>query len=135
MRKITSSDILNEKISELEYLQEFELNELKLSLERNYNNLQPSNIIKRTYYELKEDKLFKEELLGTGINILIGEITNKMFVGNSTNKIRQTLGRILELVVVKIVSKNNVEIQEAASGLIQSIFKPDEETEEKSTPE
>ncbi len=135
MRKITSSDILNEKISELECLHEFELNELKLSLERNYNNLQPSNIIKRTYHELKEDKLFKEELLGTGINILIGEITNKIFVGNSTNKIRQTLGRVLELAVVKIVSKNNVEIQEAASGLIQSIFKPDVEPEEESTPE
>jgi hypothetical protein len=135
MRKITSSDILNEKISELECLHEFELNELKLSLERNYNNLQPSNIIKRTYHELKEDKLFKEELLGTGINILIGEITNKIFVGNSTNKIRQTLGRVLELAVVKIVSKNNVEIQEAASGLIQSIFKPDIESEEESTPE
>jgi hypothetical protein len=135
MRKITSSDILNEKISELEYLQEFELNELKLSLERNYNNLQPSNIIKRTYHELKEDKLFKEELLGTGINILIGEITNKIFVGDSTNKIRQTLGRILELVVVKIVSKNNIEIQEAASGLIQSIFKPDAESEEKTNTE
>jgi hypothetical protein len=130
MKKIKPSDALIEKILELEYQQQFELNEVKLSLERNYNNLQPSNIIKRTYHELKEDNLFKEELLGTGINILIGEITNKMFVGDSTNKIRQTIGRILELVVVKIVSKNNLEIQEAASGLIQTIFKPDKDSDE-----
>jgi hypothetical protein len=121
MQNITSTEKLKEAIQILEEEYYVKEQELRKQLFVTYSSLKPFNILKNTLKEITSPTLI-EEISGSGIGLIGGFLSRKIFVGTSGNVIRKVLGSLLQLGVTAVVSQNSGIIQSAGMSLIQRLI-------------
>lgn len=112
MQKISSSEELREAIQLLEIQNDISGKVLKNQLVLAYSSLKPIYALKNTLHENSSPSIL-DEISGTGIGLIGGFLSKKIFVGTSGNKIRNLIGSVLQLGVTTVVAQN--------SGLILSL--------------
>jgi hypothetical protein len=121
MQNITSTEKLKEAIQILEEEYYVKEQELRKQLFVTYSSLKPFNILKNTLKEITSPTLI-EEISGSGIGLIGGFLSRKIFVGTSGNVIRKVLGSLLQLGVTAVVSQNSGIIHSAGMSLIQRLI-------------
>jgi hypothetical protein len=121
MQQISSSVELKRAIHLLEEEHFIKEQELRKQFFVAYTSLKPLNILKNTLREISSPSIM-EEISGTGIGMIGGFLSRKIFVGTSGNVIRKLLGSLLQLGVTAVVSQNSGIIQTAGMSLIQSLI-------------
>jgi hypothetical protein len=121
MQKISSSEELKKAIHLLEEEHQFKELVLRKQLFLTYTSLKPSNILKNTLKEITSPSLM-EEFSGTGMGLIGGFLSKKIFVGTSGNAIRKLIGSVLQLGVTAVVAQNSGLIQSAGMSLIQNLI-------------
>lgn len=94
---------------------------LKEQLIVTYGSLKPLNILKNTLREISSPSLM-EEISGTGIGLIGGFLSRKIFVGTSGNMIKKLIGSVVQLGVTTVVTQNSGLIQSAGSALFQYLI-------------
>ena len=118
MQKISSAADLKTAIQDLETENKINGKIFRDQLFITYLSLKPLNIIKSTLQGISAPTL-TEEISGTGIGLLGGFLSRKIFVGTSGNTIRKLIGSALQLGVTAVVSQNSGVIQSAAISLVK----------------
>jgi hypothetical protein len=121
MQKISSSEELKKAIHLLEEEHQFKELVLRKQLILTYTSLKPSNILKNTLKEITSPSLV-DEFSGTGMGLVSGFLSKKIFVGTSGNAIRKLIGSVLQLGVTAVVAQNSGLIQSAGMSLIQNLI-------------
>lgn len=118
MQSISSSEELKKAIHLLEEEHSIKEQLLRKQLFDTYTSLKPLNILKNTLKEFTSPTLM-DEISGTGIGMVGGFLSRKIFVGTSGNVIRKIIGSLIQLGITTVVSQNSGLIQSAGMSLIQ----------------
>jgi hypothetical protein len=122
MQNIQSSAELKREIIILEEEQFNSEQVLRRQLFVTYTSLKPINILKNTIKDISSPSLM-DDISGTGIGMIGGFLSRKIFVGTSGNVIRKLIGGVLQLGVTAVVAQNSGIIQTAGISLIQRLIR------------
>lgn len=110
MRKMKThknqSQILEEKIINLEKKRNENLKELKIQFDSTYHELKPSRLLIRALTDIKEEPQVKGHLFESLISITVGYLSKKLWVGNSDSIVKNIFGYVVQYVTTRIISKN-----------------------------
>lgn len=126
MEKITTVADLRNAIQQLEYKQTNEWTLLKAEVLNVSENLKPLNLIKNTFKEATSSSEFKDSLLGSTVGLAAGYLSKSLFVGASTNPIKNVLGGLIQLGISTIVAKNPETIKMLADSALSLLNKKQE---------
>lgn len=99
------SQILEEKIINLEKERIENLKRLKIQFHSTYQELRPSSLLIRVLNDIKKEPLLKGHLFESLISITGGYLSKKMWVGNSHSIVKNLVGYVLQYLTTKIILK------------------------------
>lgn len=99
------SQILEEKIINLERKRKENLELLRIQWHSTYQELRPSRLLIRVFNDIKEEPQIKSHLFGSLISISGGYLSKKIWVGNSHSKFKILFGNAVQYVTTKIILK------------------------------
>lgn len=123
MQPITNSAELKEAILFLEAEQSEKGQALKQQFRLTYESLKPINIIRGALHELTESPGGVNNILGTGMGLLTGFLSKKIFVGTSGNLLRKLIGSFLQFGVSNLVANHPGTIKNLGQFVIQQILR------------
>lgn len=106
METIYNIETLNQRIQLLENRQDEEWCAIKDEIDDIKENLKPLNIIRNTIEEINETVGFKGNIAQSAISIGIGYLAKKIVIGKTDSAFKNIFGTLLQLVVTKLVSKD-----------------------------
>jgi hypothetical protein len=133
MQNISSTEELKKAINLLEEEHFIKEQDFRRQLFITYTSLRPVNILKSTLMEISSPSIL-EEVSGTGMGLIGGFLSRKIFVGTSGNAIRKLLGSVLQLGVTALVTQNSGIIQSAGMSLIQRLINSRQKSTVRMTP-
>ncbi len=80
-----------------------------------YESLKPINLLKSTVKDFFSTSLLVEKSVNATIGIVVGSISQKLFVGTSESSFRQLIGKFLQLAVSNFVVQNPEMIKSVGS--------------------
>lgn len=99
------SQILEEKIINLEKIRNENLRTLKAQFESTYKELRPSRLLIRGLNDIKKEPQIKSHLFESLISITGGYLSKKLWIGNSHSKVKNLFGFVVQYVTTKIILK------------------------------
>jgi hypothetical protein len=106
MQTISNSDALKESIMILEAEQSLKGQALKQQFLLTYESLKPINLIRGAIHEFTESPSGIDNIFGTGVGLLTGFLSKKVFVGTSLNLFRKLIGSFLQFGVANLVANH-----------------------------
>ena len=95
---------------------------LKEQLLLTYDSLKPANLIRSTLKEVTSSPFLVGNLAGTVIGLTTGYLSNKVVIGSSASLLRKLFGRILQVGVTRIISKNSGVIELYGKSIFKHLF-------------
>ncbi|OFX74949.1 MAG: hypothetical protein A2X12_06925 [Bacteroidetes bacterium GWE2_29_8] len=123
MQNINSITELSNAIKLLEIEQLNKKLLLKDQLRNVHESLRPINIIKSTINDITTSPYLLDNILATGIGLVTGYFSNKIFVGSSGNLQKKLLGSILQFGVTNVIAQNPDAIKSLSRIIFHMIFK------------
>ena len=99
------SQILQEKITNLEKKRTENLERVKIQFNSTYQELKPSRLLIRIFKDIKEEPQLRSHLFESIISITGGFLSKKIWVGNSHSKFKNLFGYAMQYVTTKIILK------------------------------
>jgi len=122
MSTINNAETLKEAILLMEAEQTLNGQILKEQFRLTYESLKPINIIKEAMHDFSESPDGISNIMGTGMGLLTGFLSKKVFVGNSGNIFRKLIGSFLQFGVTNAVANHSDAIKKAAKLIFQQIL-------------
>jgi hypothetical protein len=119
MQKIASVAELKNAIQLLEVEQADKGQLLKEEFFLTYESLKPVNLIRRTVNDIASSPYLIENILGTGMGLVSGFLSKKIFIGASGNKLRHLFGHVLQFGVTNFVALHPGAIKTIGWSIIQ----------------
>jgi hypothetical protein len=134
MQTISNSDALKQSILILEEEQAVKGQALKQQFLLTYESLKPINIIRSAVHEFTESPGGIDNIMGTGVGLLTGFLSKKVFVGTSGNLFRKLIGSFLQFGVSNLVANHPDSIKSVGQFIFNKFrrskeHKPGEEEE------
>jgi len=114
---ISSMTRLEERILELEKLQERQMAELKMTAMGISESFSPSNMIRTALKDVVQSPDIRSAAINTAIGIGAGILGRKLVVGNSGNMFKKITGTAVQFLVTNLVRKKIPEMQKKTSGM------------------
>ena len=92
MQKISPANRLKYEIERLEELQSIQGRQLKEQFYMTYESLKPINLLKNTLKDISNSPYLIDNIIGTGMGMVSGFLTKKIFVGVSGSMFRKLIG-------------------------------------------
>lgn len=118
MKSKNQTDLLDEKILELEAKRDHELYLLKEQFHEAYESIKPVNIIKNAIHEVVTSPDMKNNVAGNALSLGVGFLSKKILVGKSHNPIKRFLGNLFQFAITNVVAKHSDSIISEGSGLL-----------------
>jgi hypothetical protein len=115
------TELLKERISQLELQQTEEGLLLKEQFNTTYESLKPLNLIKNAFKDFTSSPETKSDLVNAVVGIATGFLTNRLLIGSSTGIIKKVGALVLELGLVKVLAQNSDKIGAKASEWIKTL--------------
>jgi hypothetical protein len=131
MQNITTVTGLKDAIKVLEAQQTEKGRLLKEQLVLTYESLKPVNILKSTLKELFSGSHLMEDISETSFGMAIGYLIKKLFIRESSGKIRRILGSVFQLGISKLVAQKAEYIRAIGQVIIQHLFSKTEHNHQK----
>jgi hypothetical protein len=122
MENITSIDGLKNAIQLLEVEKAEKLKRLKEQGRLTVEILKPSNLIKSVVKDIISSPHLLDNMLDTGVGLVTGFLSKKIFIGSSANIFRKLFGSVLQLGVTSVATQNSDFIKSFGRFLYQRIF-------------
>lgn len=122
---ITNQEQLREAIAELELRRTAQSAEVHTEFWTVYENLKPVNLIKNTLKEAVRSPEITGGVVHAALGMATGMITRKLFVGSSSNPVRNVLGTLLMFGVRRMISQNQPLMNAIGNG-IRNLTSPKE---------
>jgi hypothetical protein len=87
----------------------------------------PVNLIKSALQEVTTSPDMKDAVVNSLTGITAGFFTKKLFVGSSTNPLKQMFGTIIQFATASIVSKHVVDIRTIGHNIVSRLLKSKED--------
>jgi hypothetical protein len=126
MRSENSILDLKNAILLLESEQDIKGKALKEQLSLVYESFKPVNLITGTLNDIAKSPFLIDNMIGTGIGLVSGFLTKKVFVGSSGSLIRKFLGSILQFGVTNVVAQHSDNIKSIGQLLFQKLIQKKE---------
>ena len=114
---ISSMTRLEERILELEKLQDQQTAELKMSAMGAIESFSPSNMIRTALRDVVQSPDIRSAAINTAIGMGAGFLGRKLVVGHSGNMFKKITGTAVQFLVANFVRKRIPEIQKKTSGM------------------
>ena len=119
---------LDEAIARLELIKAEQKTALQIQYHQSMKSLNPLNIIKHKFSEIKEDVMgpgeTRSSILGFMGNLALSFLTKKLFIGKSNSKIKKLLGGLIETSSFGFLQSRADEIKAWATSIYHNIFEP-----------
>jgi hypothetical protein len=122
MENITSTDGLKNAIQLLEVEQAEKLQRLKEQSRLTVEILRPANLLKSAVKDIISSPHLLDNMLDTGVGLVTGFISKKIFIGTSANIFRKLFGSVLQLGVTSVATQNSDFIKSFGRFVFQRIF-------------
>jgi hypothetical protein len=135
MAKLSSTDLLNEKIRLLEIKQADEAKLLKEQLYLTYDGLKPINLLKNSAKEYATSAELRETILESSIILISGLISKKLISLTKGGPLLKLLASFLQLGSITFLTKYSDKIQEFILKLIERFTASAKEDQQEEKPE
>ena len=125
MKTKNETDLLNELIIATKKKRAYELELIKNQLHETCESLKPSNLIKNVFHEVTNSPEINNTLTNSAIGLGAGSFFKNLFIGNSNNFGKKTLGTLIQFSVANIVIKHLDEIKLIANHVLNKISESD----------
>jgi hypothetical protein len=122
MENITSTDRLKNAIQLLEVEQAEKLQRLKEQSRLTVEILRPANLIKSAVKDIVSSPHLLDNVLDTGVGLVTGVLTKRIFIGSSVNIVRKLVGSVLQLGVTSVATQNSDFIRSFGRFAFHKIF-------------
>jgi len=122
MQKKDSAEELKNTIRLVQVTQSENRVLLKEQLLLTYDSIKPSSLIRSTLKEVTSSPFLVGNLAGTVIGLTTGYLSNKVVIGSSASLLRKLFGRILQVGVTRIISKNSGVIELYGKSIFKHLF-------------
>lgn len=122
MIEITSREDLKQAIRVLETRHANEGKLLKEQLNATVESLKPSRLVKDILHDVTTSPELKGGIVNSSLGLIAGFLSKKILVGSSHNPIKQFIGKLLQMGVTNLVTKNAEGIKSAGSRLANGVF-------------
>jgi hypothetical protein len=122
MQKKDSAEELKNNIRLVQVTQSENRVLLKEQLLLTYDSIKPSSLIRSTLKEVTSSPFLVGNLAGTVIGLTTGYLSNKVVIGSSASLLRKLFGRILQVGVTRIISKNSGVIELYGKSIFKHLF-------------
>jgi hypothetical protein len=122
MKSKTPIALFQERILQLETVQESEYNALQGQFHEITEKLKPGNIIKNTFHNAIAAPESHNALIDNILGIATGFLSRRFLFGASTNPVKKMAGNILQFGISNIVYKNSSVIKAIGGAILQKIF-------------
>jgi hypothetical protein len=122
MQNITTVTGLKDAIKALETEQTEKGRLLKEQLVLTYESLKPINILRNTLKDLFTGSHIMEDISGTTFGMVIGYLIKKLFIRESSGKIRRILASVFQLGITKLIAQKAEYIRDVGQVIIQHLF-------------
>jgi hypothetical protein len=119
-------DNLKEAISLLKKKQSVELRLLKNQIDKVHESIKPVNLIKNAFHQVASAPDIKNNILGNIIGLASGYVSKRIFIGGSHNPITHIVGKLLQIGITNVTSKNADTIKSIGEKVAQFVFKKSE---------
>jgi hypothetical protein len=106
MGNINSVVTLQNAIQLLEVEQADKRQLLKEQFYLTYESLKPVNLLKRTLNDIATSPFLIDNILNTGMGLVSGWLSKKVFIGTSGNLFRKLMGSVLQFGITKIIAQH-----------------------------
>ena len=114
---VSSITSLEERILELEKLQDQQIAELKMSAMSIVESFSPSNMIRTALRDVVQSPDIRSAAINTAIGMGAGFLGRKLVVGNSGNIFKKITGTAVQFLLTNFVRKKIPEMQKKTNGM------------------
>jgi hypothetical protein len=114
---ISSGSQLREAIERLESRQQEEGRVLHEHFLRTYESMRPVNLIRSALHEVTESEELKEHLVSSGVGLVAGHVSKKVYDGVNGNTSGSLTGTAIQFGVTNLVARNPEVVMAAGRGL------------------
>jgi hypothetical protein len=97
---------LRATIAELEAKQTDERSVFRSQVKATFDSIRPINLIKTTLNEVASSQSLKDHLISTGVGLVAGHLSEKIFEGGRPSATRKLLGTAIMFGVTNIVARH-----------------------------
>jgi hypothetical protein len=129
MGKQSATELLKERISQLEVKQAEEGKALKQELMNTVESLKPVNLLRSSVQEFANSEELKKTLFETTISLVNGFLAKQLIKPNPSNLVLKLVTTLLQLGVTNILTHNRDTISNFISSWIEKLI-PDKQEEQ-----
>lgn len=122
MHNITSSELLENAIQELEMEQTVKLHNLKEQLHLTFESLKPVNIVVNTLKDIASSPVLTDNIFSNILGLSTGYLSKKIIVGKSRNVFKNILGSVLQYGISNFVSNHAEAIKTIGNSFFQNFI-------------
>ncbi len=123
MQKITSTAALKEAIQLLEAEKAASRKLLKVQFVSTYESFKPASLLRSTLQDISSSPNLVENIIGTALGLGAGYLSRSILPGVTAMRFGKLLGPVLQLGVIKVVSKQSGNLRSLGEVALLRIFR------------